>query len=198
VEVAATPEPDAPAEPTGVVAPAVADAPGETTEAMDAVEPGQAKPATGPLVLARLCPQGHANPPSRTVCWDCGEAITGEPLEVSRPHVGRMHISNGGVIDLDRTLVIGRQPSVSRVEGGAMPRLIQVVSSSGDISRSHAEVRVDGWDVLLVDLFATNGTVFVRQGEEPRRLAPGEQVALRNNDRADLGDGVILHFDEIL
>lgn len=158
----------------------------------------QARPSTGPMVLARLCPQGHANPPSRALCSDCGAAINSEPREVGRPRLGRMHVSTGEVLDLDHSLIIGRQPSVSRVQGGVMPRLVQVHSASGDISRSHVEVRLDGWEVLLVDLQATNGTVLVREGQAPRRLGQGEQAILLNGDIAELGDGVSLLFEGLL
>ncbi|WP_227878656.1 FHA domain-containing protein [Arthrobacter dokdonensis] len=163
-----------------------------------ATAPLESRPATGPMVLARLCPAGHANPPSRSHCSDCGAAIDSEPREVGRPRLGRMHISTGEVLDLDHSLVIGRHPSVSRVLGGVMPRLVQVDSGKGDISRSHVEVRLEGWDVLLVDLEATNGTVLVREGQVPRRLDQGEQVLLRNGDIADLGDGVSLVFEGLL
>lgn len=155
----------------------------------------ESKPPTGPLVLARLCNNGHANPPTRSVCASCGAAITAEAREVGRPRLGRMHISTGEVVDLDHSLIIGRQPSVSRVLGGVMPKLLQVQSSSGDISRSHVEVRLDGWDVMLVDLKATNGTVLVREGQPPRRLAQGEEALLVAGDIAELGDGISLLFE---
>ncbi|WP_181034302.1 FHA domain-containing protein [Arthrobacter sp. GMC3] len=153
------------------------------------------RPSTGPMVLARLCPQGHANPPSHSLCSECGAAINSEPREMSRPRLGRMHVSTGEVLGLDHSLIIGRQPSVSRVLGGVMPRLVQVQSASGDISRSHVEVRLDGWDVLLVDLKATNGTVLIREGQAPRRLGQGEEAILLNGDIAELGDGVSLLFE---
>ncbi|MFQ4149700.1 FHA domain-containing protein [Arthrobacter sp. LAPM80] len=156
------------------------------------------RPPTGPMVLARVCPNGHANPPSHSQCSDCGAMISSEPREVGRPRLGTMHISTGEVIELDHSLIIGRQPSVSRVMGGAMPRLVQVKSGNGDISRSHVEVRLDGWDVLLVDLKATNGTVLVREGQMPRRLSQGEEAILLNGDIAELGDGVSLLFDGLL
>lgn len=156
------------------------------------------RPPTGPMVLARVCPNGHANPPSLPICGRCNAAELSEPREVGRPRLGRMHISNGEVIDLDHSLIIGRQPSVSRVLGEAMPRLVQVKSGNGDISRSHVEVRPDGWDVLLVDLKATNGTVLVREGQAPRRLSQGEEAILINGDIAELGDGVSLLFDGLL
>ena len=163
-----------------------------------AAEPLESRPPTGPMVLARMCPHGHANPPSRSQCSDCGASINSEPREVGRPRLGSMHISSGEVVELDHSLVIGRQPSVSRVMGGAMPRLVQVKSGNDDISRSHVEVRLDGWDVLLVDLKATNGTVLVREGQAPRRLSQGEEAILLNGDIAELGDGVSLLFDGLL
>ncbi|MDJ0314382.1 FHA domain-containing protein [Arthrobacter sp. H35-D1] len=163
-----------------------------------AEEPLESRPPTGPMVLARMCPHGHANPPSRSQCSDCGASINSEPREVGRPRLGSMHISSGEVVELDHSLVIGRQPSVSRVMGGAMPRLVQVKSGNDDISRSHVEVRLDGWDVLLVDLKATNGTVLVREGQAPRRLSQGEEAILLNGDIAELGDGVSLLFDGLL
>lgn len=168
---------------------------GEDAPAAEQLEP---RPSTGPMVLARLCPSGHANPPTRSLCSDCGAPISSEPREVGRPRLGRVHISTGEVVELDHSLIIGRQPSVSRVMGAVMPRLVQVQSASGDISRSHVEVRLDGWDVMLVDLKATNGTVLVREGQAPRRLAQGEQAILLNGDIAELGDGVSLLFEGLL
>lgn len=163
-----------------------------------AAAPLESRPPTGPMVLARLCLHGHANPPSRSQCSACGALLNSEPREVGRPRLGIMHISSGESVELDHSLIIGRQPSVSRVMGGAMPRLVQVKSGNDDISRSHVEVRLDGWDVLLVDLKATNGTVLVREGQAPRRLSQGEQAILLNGDIAELGDGISLLFDGLL
>jgi hypothetical protein len=152
---------------------------------------------TGPLVLARLCVAGHANAPTSSACAVCGGALQAETRQVRRPRLGVMRISTGEVIDLDRSLVVGRQPSVSRVQGREMPRLVQVQSASGDISRSHVEVRLDGWHVLLCDLKATNGTVLIREGQPPRRLGQGETAFLLDGDIAQLGDDVSLRFEDL-
>lgn len=160
--------------------------------------PGGSDPATGPMVLARVCPQGHANPPTHSQCAGCGMALASDAVQVRRPRLGRVRVSTGELIDLDQSLVIGRQPSVSRVQGGGMPRLVQVASPSGDISRSHIEVRLEGWHVMLCDLKATNGTVLVREGQPPRRLAQNEMAILLDGDIAELGDDVSLRFEEIL
>ncbi|MDT0169953.1 FHA domain-containing protein [Pseudarthrobacter sp. BRE9] len=151
----------------------------------------------GPLVLARVCAQGHANPPTRAQCSACGAALLPDAVQVARPRLGRMRLSTGELLDLDQSMVIGRQPSVSRVQGGVMPRLVQVASPGGDISRSHLEVRLEGWHVMLCDLKATNGTVLVREGQPPRRLAQNEMAILLDGDIAELGDNISLRFEEI-
>lgn len=152
----------------------------------------------GPSVLARMCSQGHANPPTYPQCSVCGVPVTGDAVHVPRPRLGRMRLSTGELVDLDQSLIIGRQPSVSRVQGGTMPRLIQVDSPGGDISRSHVEVRLEGWHVMLCDLKATNGTVLIREGQAPRRLAQNEMAILLDGDIAELGDNISLRFEEIL
>lgn len=151
----------------------------------------------GPQVLARVCAQGHPNPPTRTTCAACGGTLLPDAVQVARPRLGRMRLSTGELLDLDQSLVIGRQPSVSRVQGGVMPRLVQVASPGGDISRSHVEVRLEGWHVMLCDLKATNGTVLVREGQPPRRLAQNEMAILLDGDIAELGDNISLRFEEI-
>lgn len=151
----------------------------------------------GPLVLARLCPQDHANPPTSAACATCGAGLLPDAVQVARPRLGRMRMSTGELVGLDQSLVIGRQPSVSRVQSGVMPRLVQVASPGGDISRSHVEVRLEGWHVMLCDLKATNGTVLVREGQPPRRLAQNEMAILLDGDIAELGDNISLRFEEI-
>jgi len=151
----------------------------------------------GLTVLARVCSQGHPNPPTRSQCSACGAALLPDAVQVNRPRLGRARLSTGELLDLDQSLIIGRQPSVSRVQGGVMPRLVQVPSPEGDISRSHVEVRLEGWHVMLCDLKATNGTVLVREGQPPRRLAQNEMAILLDGDIAELGDNISLRFEEI-
>ncbi|MBB6403506.1 FHA domain-containing protein [Arthrobacter sp. AZCC_0090] len=165
----------------------------------DPAEPARhMAPASGPMVLAKVCQDGHANPPTYSQCAGCGLGLPGDGVQVPRPRLGRMRLSSGELIDLDQSLIIGRQPSVSRVQGGAMPRLVQVDSPGGDISRSHVEVRLEGWHVMLCDLKATNGTTLIREGQAPRRLAQNEMAILLDGDIAELGDNISLRFEEIL
>ncbi len=155
-------------------------------------------PSTGPVVLARQCSTGHANPPTNSTCGICGQSLSGEAQQVRRPSLGRIRMSTGEVVELDRPAVIGRQPQAHRVGSGAMPRMVQVRSPNGDISRSHCEVVLEGWHVQLRDLKATNGTVLIREGQAPRRLGQGESIMVLDGDIADLGDGVSLRFEGLL
>ncbi|QAY64366.1 FHA domain-containing protein [Xylanimonas allomyrinae] len=150
-----------------------------------------------PQILARVCVQGHANPPPREACRTCGSALVGEAALTERPPLGRMRVSTGEEVDLDRLVVVGRRPRAPRAGGDAVARLVTVPSPGRDVSRSHVEVRLDGWHVLVVDLATTNGTTLLRQDRQPRRLHPHEAVPVVDGDVIDLGDGAALTFEGI-
>ena len=170
----------------------------EDLEAAAAAPAPAPPPSTGPVVLARRCSNGHANPPTSATCGICGQSLSGEAQQVRRPSLGRIRMSTGEVVELDRPAVVGRQPQAHRVGSGTMPRMVQVRSPNGDISRSHCEVVLEGWHVQLRDLKATNGTVLIREGQAPRRLGQGESLMVLDGDIADLGDGVSLRFEGLL
>ena len=90
------------------------------------------------------------------------------------PTPARLVLSTGLVVPLDRAVLLGRAPQVARVSNRELPRLITVPSPQQDISRTHAEVRVEGDHVLVTDLDSTNGVHVARPGEGARRLHPGE------------------------
>jgi hypothetical protein len=98
-------------------------------------------------------------------------------------------------LQLDRSAIVGTRPKLSRVQGGNVPHLVTVESPNSEISRSHVELRVEGADVLAVDLNSTNGTMLLRVGSDPVRLQPREAHLLVQGDRLDLGDGVVLTFE---
>jgi hypothetical protein len=102
----------------------------------------------------------------------------------------KLRLSTGLVVSLDRAVLLGRAPQVSRVANAELPRLVTVASPEQDISRTHAEVRVEGDDVLVTDLHSTNGVLVTPAGEAARRLHPGEPTLLRPGTVVDLGEGV--------
>ncbi len=111
--------------------------------------------------------------------------------------VGRISVSTGQVVTLDRTVIIGRRPRSTRASGAELPHLVAVESPQQDISRSHLEIRPEGDTVVVVDLHTTNGSTLVRPGADPLRLHPGEQTLVLSGDVVDLGDGVLVTFEDL-
>lgn len=111
------------------------------------------------------------------------------------PMPARMVLSTGLVVPLDRAVLLGRAPQVARVSNRELPRLITVPSPQQDISRTHAEVRVEGDHVLVTDLDSTNGVHVARPGEGARRLHPGEPSVVGLDELVDLGDGVTFSLE---
>jgi len=118
------------------------------------------------------------------------------PLAPPRPPApGRVRVSTGQVLPLDRTVVIGRRPRSTRVSGTDLPHLVAVDSPQQDISRSHVELRVEGESIVATDLRTTNGTTLLRSGADPVRLHPGEGTVVVPGDVLDLGDGITVAIE---
>ena len=124
-------------------------------------------------------------------------ALRGEPwagVPVADPdqppaNPARIRISTGQVVGLDRPVLLGRAPQVSRVTNDRLPTLVTVPSPNNDISRTHLQVRQEGEDVVVTDLHSTNGVLLVRDGL-PQRMHPGEAVAVLPGVIIDVGDGI--------
>ncbi|HKT57970.1 MAG TPA: FHA domain-containing protein, partial [Microbacterium sp.] len=120
------------------------------------------------------------------------------PLAPARPSApGRLRVSNGQSVLLDRTVIVGRRPRSTRVAGTDLPHLVAVDSPQQDISRSHVEFRVEGDSILVTDLHTTNGTMLVRPGAAPARLHPGEATVAVAGDVIDLGDGITVAVEAL-
>ncbi|WP_433720096.1 FHA domain-containing protein [Microbacterium laevaniformans] len=114
-----------------------------------------------------------------------------------RPARGRIRLSTGRVVELERPVIIGRRPKSTRTTGADLPTLVAVDSPDQDISRSHVEIRAEGEHVLVTDLDTTNGTVLLRGGSEPVRLHPNEPTMVVTGDVLDLGDDVTVTFEDL-
>jgi len=118
-------------------------------------------------------------------------------LPVVPGSTGRIRVSTGQSVSLDRTVIIGRRPRSTRASGADLPHLIAVESPQQDISRSHLEIRPEGDTVVVVDLHTTNGSTLLRPGADPLRLHPGEPTLVLSADVVDLGDGVTVVFEDL-
>lgn len=120
-----------------------------------------------------------------------------ENVPARRPARGRVRVSDGRLVELDRAVVVGRRPRSVRSSDADLPQLVAVDSPEQDISRSHIEIRAEGEHVIVTDLHTTNGTILHRSGHDPVRLHPGEPTMVVTDDMLDIGDGVTLTFEDL-
>ncbi len=151
----------------------------------------------GPTVPAVRCPEGHLNPPGLERCRVCDDVIADQvPITVTRPPLGVLRLSPDDVVLLDRAVLLGRapQPPAEPLPGG-WPRVVRVVSPRKDVSRTHLEVTLDGWNVLVRDLLTTNGTTVALPGEAPVPLHGDEQRLIEPGTRISLAAEVDVVYE---
>ena len=179
---------------------AYADEPSTDTPVSIAVAIRQPEiPAAGRQALSVLCPEGHANPTNYVRCRACGAELSQPARMITCPPLGRLRLSSGQAVTLDRPVLVGRQPSsvdVSQLEGQS-PTLVTVPSPEQLISRNHVLIELDEWSVLARNFSGGNGTVLNRAGASPQKLPYSEPLVLRNGDVLDLGDGQSLVLEDL-
>lgn len=107
-----------------------------------------------------------------------------------------LELSTGGQELIDQPLVIGRAPSATALGGGAIPRLVTMTTPNQDISRTHAQISVEGGTVVVTDLHSSNGTIVTLPGRAAQKLREGETTPVIPGTIIDLGDGATLTVRE--
>jgi FHA domain len=143
-----------------------------------------------PKAQGHLCARGHLNDPRSHFCVLCGIRMnerTGVLVVGNRPPLGLLVFDDGSTYTVDAEYLVGRMPEADqRVRSGVL-RAIIIEDRSGSVSRVHAEVRLNGWDVMLVDSGSRNGTYLSAPGEQgwtplpphqSRQLVSGTKVRL--------------------
>ncbi len=135
-----------------------------------------------------VCQRGHFNNPNAANCMVCGVSmlhLTHNRVKGPRPTLGFIVFDDGATFGLDRSYVIGREPVPS---ADSSPELLILHDNNETLSRTHAELRLTGWAVELVDLESTNGTyIWDQTFERWNQLAPGHPVELNTGDTVALG-----------
>ena len=106
-----------------------------------------------------------------------------------------LEISTGSNEPLGQTVLVGRAPSVSKISGGQIPRLVTLTGNE-DISRNHAQFTIEGDTVVVTDLHSRNGTIVTLPGRSPQQLRAGEPTSVLADTVVDLGGGVTLTVRE--
>lgn len=163
-------------------------APIETPSRGSEMEHQYEPPREPPRLLGVWCDAGHVTSPENGECRVCGLAVPRQaPILVARPPLGVLIFDNGDRVEVDRPVVLGRDPKAVSSPDPETPVLHAVASATGQVSRTHAEIRADGWDVVLTDLDAMNGTALTLPGASPMAIEPGVPTLITPGARVDLG-----------
>jgi hypothetical protein len=153
-------------------------------------------PLSGPTVQAVRCSSGHPNPPLAEHCRVCrGPIIDRKVLAVGRPSLGCLRFGNGRVIILDRPYLLGRKPTAAGLVNNEVPGIAALDDPEQELSRTHAEIRLEDWQVLVVDRDSLNHTFVQLPGQEQRRLYPNDPVPIVPGTRIDLGGSVSCTYE---
>lgn len=119
--------------------------------------------------------------------------MSGDIQRMRAEHGGFVLKINGGATEpLTDLALVGRAPSVSKVSGDRVPKLITVGNADQDISRNHVQFAVEGDTVVVTDLHSRNGTLIVLPGKPPMKLRQGEPTSVIVGTVVDLGGGVTM------
>lgn len=98
-------------------------------------------------------------------------------------------LPGGARVSVDRTIVLGRQPTAGAAQHGGIP--VEVADPSRSMSRVHLVVApTRGGGGIATDPGSGNGTVVIRSGAR-HPLVTGEPFVLAQADRLVLGDVVV-------
>lgn len=154
--------------------------------------PGQPVPGA-PVVAGARCPRGHLNRPGLSECVRCGRPLpSGGPHNVTgtRPALGCLVVDDGRVVALDTGYLVGSEPDRDPTVRGRLAR--PLLLAGADVSASHAEIRLQDWDVVVTDRASAGGTfVYEPDSTSWQRLRPYETRVLRPGTHVAFAQRVI-------
>lgn len=152
----------------------------------------------GVEVLGIHCARGHFNHPHARYCHRCGLSmvhLTHNLVPGVRPTLGFLVFDDGATWALDRSYVVGRE----RGGAGAGADRLVVGGDASTVSVDHAEIRLEDWDVTLVDLGSTNGTfLWDATAQSWERLAPRRPVVIPPGSAAAVGHRTFVYESALL
>ncbi len=150
---------------------------------------GSSAPAASTQVWGINCKQGHFNRPDARYCGACGVAMHGlthQPVQGARPALGYLVSDDGSAHVLDGDYVVGREPHTDDQVRAGHAKALAVADRS--LSEAHADVRLDEWDVTIVDRGHPSGT-YVREPDSTNliRLSPGQPFTIHSGTQVRVG-----------
>jgi hypothetical protein len=150
--------------------------------------PEVAAPVAEPEVVDRrrtvtglACSIGHINRLEASYCSSCGRRLQGtiNLKEGVRPSLGTLIFDDGTTFGLEFGYILGREPEGDPAVRDGSSHPLVVTDAERSVSRVHAEVRLDGWNTLVLDRGSANGTyVAAPDGSGWNRLEPNVPTVL--------------------
>jgi hypothetical protein len=158
--------------------------------------PARTEPAgTTPVeVRGVACSRGHFNPLDADSCRRCGTPVLARPGQefvAPRPSLGVLVAEDGTTYDLVGDYVVGREPEVADAVRSGAARPIILDDPQLALSRVHAHVFLDGWEVRISDAGSGNGTFVAPAGSDWHRLEPERPETITVGTRIAVGPCVL-------
>jgi hypothetical protein len=145
--------------------------------------------ADAPIVLGVYCKNGHFGDPKARSCVVCGVSRGRRgpaPQPGPRPPLGALVLDDGSALELSTDCVVGREPALDPAVTAGEAQPLGIVDAA--VSRVHARIHLDGWQVLLIDLGSVNGTRIRLPGKRSEQpLEPNVPVPLQSGTRVLVG-----------
>lgn len=160
--------------------------------------PPAAAEALAPVLVDGVeCHLGHFNHPFALRCATCQSSLvaaTRHPVKGPRPPLGTIVLDDGVRYELDADYVVGREPAGDPAVAAGEARALPLDDPEQAVSRVHAEVRLQDWDVVVVDRGSANGVhVLAPEGTVWRRVGTGESVVLSPGTQVAFGRRVMTY-----
>jgi hypothetical protein len=167
--------------------------PAEAAAVDDVAAVGEEAEATqvGAQVQGIVCSRGHFNDPTSRFCALCGISMVQQTHHLVtglRPPLGVVVLDDGAVFALTRDYVVGRDPEQDPaiLSGRAVPLILDDPDLA--MSRVHARILLDGWEVRVEDAHSANGTFVARTPDAAwTRLEPGLPTTIAPGTRLTMG-----------
>ena len=111
------------------------------------------------------------------------DSLPSEPVVVAV-----LAFDTGERVPVDRAVLIGRNPKITGTVTADLPRIMKYDGPGHGLSRTHAEVRLVGADLVVEDLNSTNGTELEFGDGGRETVSPGRPVVIGVGSVVVLGD----------